>query len=92
MSTHDILRIKEILKQKEMSLQDFAKSAGLSYTYASEIVRNVKFPRPDNLMEIANALDVDLKDLFISTKEKDDPISAFEKIREIVENQLHRGQ
>ena len=70
MPDNDIIRIKEILTDKGMSVQDLATKTGLSYTYTSEVVRNVKFPRPDNLKLIAEALDIDLKDLFVSTKEE----------------------
>jgi len=81
MADNDIIRIKEILTGKGMSVQDLANETGLSYTYTSEVVRNVKFPRPDNLKLIAQALDVDLKDLFVSTKEENlKPI--FEKDQE----------
>ena len=49
----------------EASVFTFAK------TNCSEIVLVVKFPRPENLVAIANALDVDVGELFISTKERD---------------------
>jgi len=63
----NVLRIKEILKEKGISIKEFAKITDLSYTYASEIVRNAKFPRKETLILIADALDIDIKDLFYST-------------------------
>jgi len=69
MAENDIIRIKQILEEKGISVKDFADKAGVSYTYASEIVRNVKFPRPEVLKQIANSLDIDIRELFISTKE-----------------------
>ena len=82
----EILRLKEILSEKGWSVQDFAKVTGLSYTYASEIVRNAKFPRKETLYNISQALDVDIRELFISTKAKDlsDPTTAINEIKSII--------
>ena len=75
----NILRIKEILEEKDISLKDFAKMTGLSYNYCSEIVRGSKFPRPDTLINISTALDIDLPLLFKPTKEP----KAIDIVRQI---------
>ena len=64
-----LLRIKEILKEKRISTKDFASKAGLSYTYCTELIRGDKFPRQNTLIKISLTLDVDLRDLFVSTKQ-----------------------
>lgn len=84
----EILRLKEILTEKDWSVQKFATETGLSYTYASEIVRNAKFPRKETLYKISQTLDVDIRELFISTKHKDlsDPVEAIRVIKQIVDS------
>lgn len=64
----NLLRIKEILDEKGLSIKEFAKRSGLSYTYCTEIIRGDKFPRPETLYNIATSLDVDIRDLFNPTK------------------------
>lgn len=88
MATNDIMRIKELLKEKGMSVQDLSEKAGISYTYASEVVRKVKYPSAEKLKDIANAIDVDIRELFVSTKKEEDltdPAQAMEAINNIVE-------
>lgn len=63
------LRLKELIKEKGISTKDFASKVGISYNYSSELVRGDKFPRQDTLIEIAKALDVDIRELFNPTKE-----------------------
>lgn len=65
----NILDLKDILDRQEITLKKFSEKTGLSYNYCSEIVRGDKFPRPDTLVKIAIALDVDIRELFKPTKE-----------------------
>lgn len=75
-----VLRINEILKEKGLSTKEFAEKTGLSYVYSSEVIRNVKFPRKETLIEIAKSLNVDIRDLFHSTKsEKFESTDLFVK-------------
>lgn len=66
-----------------MSIKDLERSTGLSYVYLSQISRNEKFPRPETLLKIANALDVDVRDLFVSTKEGKTNIELLEEIEQV---------
>jgi transcriptional regulator with XRE-family HTH domain len=74
--SHDLFRIADILKEKGISLKDFSEmlqpegsdNERSTYSYVTQIVRNQKFPRPEKLREIAKALDVDIRELFNSTK------------------------
>ena len=64
-----ILRLKEILKEKGISGKDLAEKVGVSQPAISDITNGKSYPRPDLLLQIANALDVDIRDLFYPTKD-----------------------
>lgn len=65
-----MLRIKEILKDRSVSGKDLAASIGLSTTSMSAIVSGQSFPKPETLKKIAQVLNVDIRELFIPTKDK----------------------
>lgn len=81
------LRIKEILKEKEMTATELSQLTGLSRVYISDVSNNHKFPRKETLFLIAEKLDVDVRELLVSTKSKDlsDPLEAFKEIKRIVD-------
>jgi len=62
-------RIKEVLKQKGIKQTWLAKKLGKSYNMVNAYAKNRQQPRLETLMEIANILDVDVKELIISNKE-----------------------
>ncbi len=64
-----ILRLKEILKEKGITGKDLAKKVGVTQATISNINNDVHFPTSDLLLKIADYLNIDVKDLFISTKE-----------------------
>ena len=64
-------RIKEFLEQKELTQTWLAEELGKSYNMVNGYVQNRKQPRLEILAEIAKILDVDVKDLIVSTKEND---------------------
>ena len=64
----ELLRIKELLKQKGITGKEFAEQLGISPVAMSNIVSGNSFPRPELLLKIAETFDVDLKELFVSTK------------------------
>ncbi len=65
----NILRLKEILKEKGVAGKDLASKVGVTPTSISNISNGNHFPKPDLLIAIAKELDIDVKDLFYSTKE-----------------------
>jgi putative transcriptional regulator len=65
-----INRIKSVLADKEISQKDLAKKVRRTPTTITRICNNESQPTLKLLREIALALDVDIKDLLISTKEK----------------------
>jgi transcriptional regulator with XRE-family HTH domain len=68
MMENNILRLKEILKEKKITGKDLAPKVGLSETAMSNAVKGQSVPKASILLKIAKELDVDLRELFISTK------------------------
>lgn len=61
-------RIKEVLKDKGISQTWLAKQLGKSYNTINEYSRNVRQPSLEDLYEIAEILNVEVKDLLIERK------------------------
>jgi transcriptional regulator with XRE-family HTH domain len=64
-----ILRLKDILQEKGISGKDLALKVEVTPASISNIVQGNSFPKPDLLIKIADVLNVDIRELFISTKE-----------------------
>ncbi len=64
-----ILRIKEALKEKGITQIDLANELGISKVGINKIINGN--PTVDTLQKIAQILDVDIKDLFVSSKGKE---------------------
>lgn len=64
------LRVKEILSEKDMTLKELAEKMGKFPQYISNVVNGKKGVSVSSLMEIADALDVEIGDLF--ARKKDD--------------------
>ena len=62
-------RIKEVLEQKGIKQTWLAEKLEKSYNMVNAYAQNRQQPRLETLMEIANILDVDVKELIISNKE-----------------------
>lgn len=65
----NVLRLKELLKEKGITGKVLAESVQVTPASISNIVKGNSFPKPELLLKIADKLDVDVKDLFYSTKE-----------------------
>lgn len=63
-------RIKEVLENKGIKQTWLAEQLGKSYNMVNAYVQNRQQPRLEILMEIAKILDIDVKELIISNKEK----------------------
>lgn len=61
-------RIKEVLEDKGIKQTWLAEKLGKSYNMVNRYVQNRQQPRLEILMEIANILDIDVKELIISNK------------------------
>ena len=61
-------RIKEVLEQKGIKQTWLAEKLGKSYNMINAYSQNRQQPRLETLMEIAEILDIDIKELLISNK------------------------
>jgi putative transcriptional regulator len=61
-------RIKEVLEDKGIKQTWLAEKLGKSYNMVNSYVQNHQQPRLEVLTEIAQILDVDIKELIVSTK------------------------
>lgn len=64
----NILRLKEILSEKKITGKELAEKIKVSEMSISNMVNGNTFPKPNNLLKIAKALDVDIRELFEPTK------------------------
>jgi transcriptional regulator with XRE-family HTH domain len=61
-------RIKEVLEEKGVTQTWLAGKLGKSYNMVNSYVQNRQQPRLEILADIAKILDVDIKELLVSTK------------------------
>jgi transcriptional regulator with XRE-family HTH domain len=64
-----MLKIKEVMKDKGVTVQEIAKKLGISRVALSYQLNGS--PRLDTLQKIADALDVNILDLFKDTRPKE---------------------
>ncbi len=64
----EILRLKEIMVQKGMSREELANKVGVSMTTISNINSEKNLPTIHLLLQLAEALNVDIREMFVSTK------------------------
>ncbi|MFV5699306.1 helix-turn-helix transcriptional regulator [Flavobacterium sp. ZT3R17] len=63
-----VLRLKEIMALKGMSRDELSSRVDVSPTTISNISREKNLPTIQLLLKIAEALDVDIRELFIPTR------------------------
>ncbi|GGE92233.1 DNA-binding transcriptional regulator, XRE-family HTH domain [Chishuiella changwenlii] len=68
----EILRLKEVLKEKGLTGKELAEKVNVTENTISFMSTGRTQPRFDLLIQIAEVLDVDIKDLFNSTKEPEE--------------------
>jgi len=66
----DLLRIKELLQEKNMPAQVLANKIGMTPIALSYVVNGKKHTTVDKLILIAKALNVEVRDLFNATNEE----------------------
>ena len=57
------LKLKQIRGKKDLSLFGLAKKTGLSKSYLNEIEKGKKYPKPDKIVAIAEALDTSYEEM-----------------------------
>jgi len=60
--------MKEVLEQKGIKQTWLAEKLGKSYNMINAYAQNRQQPRLETLMEIAEILDIDVKELLVSNK------------------------
>ena len=83
-----ILRIKELMQIKESSRDDFAERVGVSVTTISYICSESNYPEVELLPIIAEAFDVDIRELFIPTKSNVIGETELIEARDLIEKGL----
>lgn len=68
--TEPMNRIKEVLENKGIKQTWLAEQLGKSYNMVNAYVQNRQQPRLEDLYKIADILQVDIKELIISNKDK----------------------
>ncbi|MEM8999325.1 MAG: helix-turn-helix transcriptional regulator [Bacteroidota bacterium] len=63
-------RIKQVLEEKGIKQVWLSEKLGKSYNMVNSYVQNRTQPRLEVLYKIADILDMDVKDLVVSNKEK----------------------
>lgn len=81
-----ILRLKELLKEKDITGKELSEKVGLSVTAMSNIVKGQSLPRQEVLLKIAQTLDVDIRELFHPTKEQNTTLEDIQKAISTLEN------
>lgn len=71
------LRLREILKEKSMTLKAFSEQSGISQPNLSNYINGNVSPTLDMLNRIANSLEIPLVELF----EKPEPIDLYVKYK-----------
>jgi len=69
----NILKLKEVLKEKKVTGKELSLKVDVTENAISMIINNKRQPRFELLVKIATALDVDIRELFNSTKPQKSP-------------------
>lgn len=84
----EVLRLKELMNQKGMSREELANKVGVSMTTISNINSETNLPTIKLLLQIAQALDVDIREMFVPTKGNLVVQSQVDEAKSVIENAL----
>ena len=76
-------RIKELRKEKGLTQEQLAETVGIEPNNLSRIEKGRNYPTPENLLKIANALNVSVDKLYIFEHHK-----QYAKIKEELTNAI----
>lgn len=82
-----VLRLKEIMKEKGVSREELARRVGVSKTTISNISTEKNYGTIPALLSIAEALDVDIREMFVPTKQVSLTDSQLDELKGL----LHKG-
>lgn len=81
-----VLRLKEIMKEKGVSREELAGKVGVSMTTISNISTEKNYPTIPLLLSMAEALDVDVREMFVPTKGSVLTDSEINSLREVFQS------
>jgi transcriptional regulator with XRE-family HTH domain len=88
--------IRKLREERKMTLEDLANKLGKSISYLSKWENGKKPINLENLQSIANALDVDITDLFPNREKVENPFTGDDDwtfvIRELKEKGFSAGE
>jgi transcriptional regulator with XRE-family HTH domain len=84
----EILRLKELMTQKGIGREDLANKVGVSMTTISNINSEKNLPTIHLLLQIAEALNVDIREMFVPTKGSVITESELEETKALLEKSL----
>jgi len=84
--TMNILRLREVMSKKDITGKELALRLDITETSLSRILKGSQHPRLELLVKVADTLDVDIKDLFISTKPQKNPKEIIQTIKNSIED------
>jgi transcriptional regulator with XRE-family HTH domain len=85
----EILRLKQLMNLKGISREELANKVGVSVTTISNISSEKNLPTISLLIQLAEALDVDIREMFIPTKGNIITESEVEEAKALLEKSLH---
>jgi transcriptional regulator with XRE-family HTH domain len=86
----EVLRLKLLMAQKGMSRDELANKVGVSMTTISNINSEQNLPTIHLLLQIAEALDVDIREMFVPTKGNLVVQSEIEEAKELIKRGLEK--
>ena len=84
-----VLRLKEIINIKGISRDELASKVGVSSTTISNISSEKNLPTIQLLLKIAEALDVDVREMFMPTKGNAITQMEVEEAKALLEKSLN---
>ncbi len=84
----EILRLKELMNIKGINREDLANKVGVSMTTISNISSEKNLPTINLLLQIAEVLGVDIREMFVPTKGSVVTQSEVDEAKVLIENSL----
>ena len=57
------VKLRQLRNERDLSLSELAEKSGMSVSYLSEIEKGKKYPTPDKIIQLANAMSISFDDL-----------------------------
>ncbi|MFA7272518.1 MAG: helix-turn-helix transcriptional regulator [Crocinitomicaceae bacterium] len=83
-----VLRLKEIMRDKGLSREQLASAVDVSITTISNISTEKNLPSLSLLIAIAEFMDVDIREMFVPTKESNVTIEELNEAKFLIEKGL----